>query len=170
MLNPLSEPVRNFIKECQENNLALYEGLSKKYHLQTDSFVSILQDIIKLAISKSLKKKLTKFHQFILKHIKLSNAKFNYYIRLLHWSLSDVEIEQKRRTVNIKHLHYSEQEISCPEIFICFGNKNEKIQRALLDTGAQASLIGLQDLLKLGYSESKIERTEKYNLRSSSEL
>ena len=31
-------------------------------------------------------------------------------------------------------------------------------------------LIGLQDLLNLGYSESDIQRTEKYNLRSSSEL
>ena len=77
----------------------------------------------------------------------------------MHRSLSNVEIEQKRRTINIKHLNYSEQEINCPEIFICFGNTNENIQRAVLDTGAQASLIGLQDLLNLGYSESDIQIT-----------
>ena len=80
MLKPLSERVQDFVKECQESNLALYEGLSKRYYLQIDSFVLILKDIIKLANSKSLKKKFTKFDQFILKHTKLSNAKFNYYI------------------------------------------------------------------------------------------
>ena len=78
----------------------------------------------------------------------------------MHRGLSNMELE-KRRTINIKQLDYSEQEINCPEIFVCFGKSNGNIQRALLDTGAQASLIGLQDLLNLGYSESNIQRTEK---------
>ena len=88
MLMPLSERLRDFVIECRASNLALYEGLSKMYYLQVDSFVLILKDMIKLAKSKSLKKKYKKFEQFIFTHKKLSNAKFNYFIRLMHRGLS----------------------------------------------------------------------------------
>ena len=87
----------------------------------------------------------------------------------MHRGLSNMELV-KRRTLNIKRLDYSDTEINCPEVFVCFGKSKGNIQRALLDTGAQANLIGLQHLIDLGYDESNILRTEKFNLRPSSEL
>ena len=87
----------------------------------------------------------------------------------MHRALSHVELN-KRQTLTIKELDYSNTEFDCPEIFVCFDKSQGTVQRALLDSGAQANLIGLQQLIDLGYDEKNIIHTEKFNLRSSSEL
>ena len=40
----------------------------------------------------------------------------------------------------------------------------------MLDSGEEANIIGLQQLIDLGFDEKQILHTEKFNLRSSSEL
>ena len=87
-----------------------------------------------------------KFDTFISKDKNLTNAKFNYFIRIMHRTLTNVELN-KRHTLNIKEMDNNNKEFDCPEIYVCFDKSQGTIQRALLDSGAQANLIGFNNCL-----------------------
>ena len=58
-----------------------------------------------------------------------------------------------------------------PEIFVYFNQeKTPNLQLALADTGAQACIIGHRQLLELGFTETQIQPSESYNIRSSTEM
>ena len=157
------------MEKCKVENVALSQGLTKLYYLDLNTFISLLKEMIQFANSKSLRKRFMKFETFISKDKKLTNAKFNYFIRLMHRTLTNVELN-KRKTLNIKNMDNDDKKYGCPEIYVTFDKSRSRVHRALLDSGAEANIIGLQQLLDLGYDEKHILHTEKLNLRSSSEL
>jgi len=87
---------------------------------------------------------------------KANRYKVNYYLKFI----SRIVQQRKKICSNIKirSLYSNEDCCDCPEIFLTLGNSSH-ICTALLDTGAQSSLIGWSCLTNSGYTEKDIKKT-----------
>ena len=70
-------------------------------------------------------------------------------------------VQQRKRicsNIKIRSLFSDGNCCDCPEVFITLGNSTQ-LYTALLDTGAQSSLIGYSCLEKFCYTEANIKKT-----------
>ena len=81
--------------------------------------------------------------------------------------------QQYTKTINMKSLLEDGDKTpsDLPEIYLYFGKPDVKeLQPALIDTGAQMSIVGYAQLIKMGFTDNQIKPSETYNIRSSTEM
>ena len=78
------------------------------------------------------------------------------------------------KTINIRSLSNNQEETDqnrLPEIFLNFTrDSSNQLILGLCDSGAQTSIIGHDQLCQLGFNDNQIQKTESYNIQSSTEL
>ena len=97
----LSVEMQEFVNKCKAEEVNLTQGLTRLYYMNLDRFNSLLREMIQYARSKRMRKKFMKFESFISKKIKLTHAKFSYFIRQMHNPLATTG-QIRTKTLNIK--------------------------------------------------------------------
>ena len=154
-LNPTEGPLSEILNDCGFKQQHFQDCLYKKYYNNKADLVTLLDEIEKYMVHKKHKKKLRRFKKLI-GYEQAQLYKINYFIRFIART-----VQQRKRicnTIKIKSLYSDGSCCDCPQVFLTLGTSIQ-LYTALLDTGAQSSLIGYSCLTNFGYSDKDIKRS-----------
>jgi hypothetical protein len=168
-----SKIINKFLMDTKEHQNK-QSILFKMYFNEKNSFLEILESINKYDLTRKIKNKIKHF-TFLLGKTVISLGKLRYYIRLMNKCLKNIKGGKDRhdKTLKIKNLGYSENlvENRLPEIFLNFpSDATNQLVPGLCDSGAQSSVIGHEQLINLGFKDSQIQKSDNYNIQSSTEI
>ena len=154
-IRPTTGPLSEILKECGDKKQQFHDCLYKKYYKDKADFSILLDDIQKNMIQKKSRKIVNRFKRLIeCENPKL--YKVNYFMRFLARTIQHGK--KVYNTIKIQSLYTEESCCDCPQVFITLGT-TKNLYIALLDTGAQASLIGYSCLKDFGYTDRDIKKT-----------
>ena len=154
--NPTDGPLSEILMQCGFDKQSFLDCLFKLFYKCKTDLLTLLDEIENYMIHKKHKKKLQKFKKLIECGDKAQLYKVNYFMKFI----SRIVQQRKRICSNIKirSLYSNGDCCDCPEVFLTLGNSTQ-LYTALLDTGAQSSLIGYSCLTNFGYTEKDIKKT-----------
>ena len=163
----------SFLELCKTDNFVPFNYLFSMFVNNKSNFTIFLSDLIALPPSKKLRNKFRKFQYFIQRGTNLKHAKICFYIRLILTYTKNIAVQDctlNIKIIKVKRIQNDEASSDCPEIFISFGSRSDKLYKTLLDTGAMANLLSWNLVTELGFKMKHLTKTEKFNLKSSSQL
>merc|ERR1712082_317576 len=154
--NPTEGPLSEILLQCGFDQQSFLDCLFQLFYKSKTDLLTLLDEIEKYMIFKKHKKKLQKFKKLIECGEKAQLYKVNYFMKFI----SRIVQQRKRICSNIKirSLYSNGDCCDCPQVFLTLGNSTQ-LYTALLDTGAQSSLIGYSCLTNFGYTEKEIKKS-----------
>ena len=154
-IRPTSGPLSEILKECGDKKQQFHDCLYKIYYNDKDKFSILLNEIQQYMIQKKSRKIVNRFKRLI----ECENPKIykvSYFMRFITRTV--YHGKKVYNTIKVQNMYTEESCCDCPQVFLTLGT-TKNLYTALLDTGAQASLIGYNCLKEFGYKNRDIKKT-----------
>ena len=112
------------------------------------------------------------FTDIIIQNKKLNNSKVTFYLNKCASKLKGTRITQTNKVLNL-NLNLESQS-TLPYVFAQFQQQQKtkglvEFSSVLIDSGSEVNLVSVEELGEIGLSVDKINRSARYNIKSSTE-